>query len=335
MGRAVTEFLNAVSPRLSGGSGVSVAIVIPAYNEERFIGRCLASCLCQTSLPDEIIVVNNRSTDDTATIVRRFQAQNRHIDIRLLTQDEYQGIAPTRNYGFDRVRSTVIGRIDADSRLAPDWVEAIRRRFRDPAVDAVTGPVWYYDMPLRQKVFRLDRAVRGRLHRKARDQRFLFGSNMAMRTSAWRAIRHLTRLDLEDQLHEDIDLALTLFKNGFAIEYQPTLVAGCSGRRVENSPRDFYHYATRYLRTARAHEVNSRSALMTVAILLLGYFPAHFLRLFYDGESNRFTVARLQRRERPQHSQGPAIGQPEGVRSRTLRTARTPGLPVAAAMLGS
>lgn len=153
MGRAMTEILNAVSPRLSGGSGVSVAIVIPAYNEERFIGRCLASCLCQTSLPDEIIVVNNRSTDDTATIVRRFQAQNRHIDIRLLTQDEYQGIAPTRNYGFDRVRSTVIGRIDADSRLAPDWVETIRRRFRDPAVDAVTGPVWYYDMPLRQRSF--------------------------------------------------------------------------------------------------------------------------------------------------------------------------------------
>lgn len=74
---------------------------------------------------------------------------------------------------------------------------------------------------------------------------------------------------------------------------------------------------------------------MTVAILLLGYFPAHILRFFYDGESNRFTGARLQHRQRHQHGHGPAVGRPEGVRSRTLRPARTPRLPVAAAMLGS
>ncbi|PJE09464.1 MAG: glycosyl transferase [Mycobacterium sp.] len=292
----MTEILNALSrPKLSDGAAIpSVAVVIPAYNEERFIANCLESCLRQTSLPDEIVVVNNRSTDDTENIVRRFQVANPHITIRLIAQHDHQGIIPTRNHGFDNVRSTVIGRIDADSTIADNWVETIRRRFQNPAVSAVTGPVWYYDMPFKEAVFRLDRAVRDRLHRKAKDQRFLFGSNMALRASAWRAVRHLTQLDPEDRLHEDIDLAVTLFKNNFEIEYDASLIAGVSGRRVEDSPRKFYRYAMRYLRTTKAHHVKSGAAVMTIAILLLGYFPVHTLRLLYDGENNRFTTAKLR-----------------------------------------
>ncbi|WP_205877625.1 glycosyltransferase [Mycobacterium camsae] len=307
----MTEIFNAARPtnRPAGESPVSVALVIPAYNEERFIGRCLESCLRQTSPPDEIIVVNNRSTDDTRKIVRRFQARNPLVDIRLLDQDACQGIVPTRNHGFDNVRSTVIGRIDADSSIADNWVETIRRRFRNPVVSAVTGPVWYYDMPFQQPVFRLDRAVRDRLYRTATDQRFLFGSNMAIRTSAWRAVRHLTQLDPEDRLHEDIDLALALFKNKFEIEYDATLVAGVSGRRIEDSPRNFYRYAMRYLRTTRAHHVKSGGALGTIAILLLGYFPVRTLRLFYDGEKNRFTLAKLRDKMRGERGRAPVVRQ--------------------------
>jgi glycosyltransferase involved in cell wall biosynthesis len=301
------------SPAIPGAAAIplrpSVAIVVPAYNEERFIGRCLASCIDQTSTPDEIIVVNNKSSDGTVSIVRRYQEQNPHIDIRLLDQDEYQGIAPTRNCGFDNVRSDIIGRVDADSIIANDWVETIRRRFQDPAIDAATGPVLYYDMPLRDPVFRLDHVVRDRLHRNATDQRFLLGANMALRASAWRAVRRLTRLDLEDQLHEDIDLAITLFKNDFHVSYEPAMVVGMSGRRVESSPRDFYRYATRYLRTTKAHGVKSGPALATIFILLLGYFPVRTLRFFYDVENNRFTLAKLRDRlRRREHKFAVVVG---------------------------
>ncbi|EUA03785.1 glycosyl transferase 2 family protein [Mycobacterium kansasii 824] len=118
---------------------LSVAIVIPAHNEERFIGKCLDACLSQTSAPDEIIVVNNKSSDNTVSIVRRYQEENPHIDIRLLNQNEHLGIAPTRNCGFDHARSQIIGRIDADSVVDTDWVETIRQCFQDSAIDAVTG----------------------------------------------------------------------------------------------------------------------------------------------------------------------------------------------------
>jgi glycosyltransferase involved in cell wall biosynthesis len=272
----------------------SVAIVVPAHNEERFIGKCLASCIDQTSTPDEIIIVNNRSTDNTVSIVRRYQEENPHIDIRVVNQNQYQGIAPTRNCGFDHARSDVIGRIDADSIVANDWVETIRRCFQDPAIDAATGPVLYYDLPLQGFAFRADHMVRNNLHRNATDQRFLLGSNMAIRTSAWKAVRHLTQLDLEDRLHEDIDLALTLFKNNFEIVYAPTVVAGVSGRRVECSARDFYRYATRYTRTTKAHGVKSHTARATIFVLLLAYFPFRTIRFFYDVENNQFTLSKLR-----------------------------------------
>ncbi len=272
----------------------SVAIVIPAYNEERLIGRCLESCIAQMSPPDEIIVVNNKSTDDTLAVVRRYQRFNPQLNIRLLEQNEHQGLIPTRNHGFDNARSDVIGRIDADTVITNDWVKTIRRRFVDPAVDAATGPVLYYDMPLRMLGFWGDHTIRSYLQRNATDQRFLLGANMAIRNSAWKAVRHLAHLDPEDQLHEDIDLALTLFKNDFEITYEPTMIAGISGRRLESSARDFFRYITRYTRTTNAHGVKSWTARLTMVILLLVYATFRPVRFFYDVENNRFTSSKLR-----------------------------------------
>jgi glycosyltransferase involved in cell wall biosynthesis len=275
----------------------SVAIVIPAYNEERFIGKCLESCIDQTSAPDEIIVVNNKSTDNTASIVRRYQEDNPHIDIRLLDQNVYQGVTPTRNCGFDHVRSDVIGRIDADSIVANDWVATIRRRFQNPDIDAASGPAVLYDMPLRGPSFWLECTLKDRVYRTAKDERFLFGANMAIRATAWKGVRHLTQLDLEDRLHEDVDLALTLFKSNFEVAYEPTMVVGISARRVECSPRDFYRYAMRYARTTAVHGVHgvkSPAGRTQIIILLLLYFPGRTIRFFYDVENLQFTFSKLR-----------------------------------------
>lgn len=272
----------------------SVAIVIPAYNEEEAIGKCLDACVNQTSPAEEIIIVNNKSTDSTVEIVKQYQKEYPDRNIRLLNQNKYQGIAPTRNHGFDNAKSDVIGRIDADSIVDPDWVEAIRKTFQDTHIAAATGPVVYHDMPLQKVGFRVDDKIRNTLHRMAKDHRFLFGTNMAIRSSAWQQIRHLTQLDLENEMHEDIDLALVMFENDLEIVYDPTMIAGMSARRLENSPRDFYRYVMRYERTVRAHGVKSATARLPIFIYLMVYFPIRTVRLFYDGENSRFTLAKLR-----------------------------------------
>lgn len=272
----------------------SVAIVIPAYNEEETIAKCLDACINQTSPADEIIVVNNKSTDNTVKIVRQYQRDYPEANIRLLNQNKYQGITPTRNRGFDNVKCDVIGRIDSDSLVEPYWVEVVRRTFQPKDVAAATGPVLYHDMPLQKAGFLVDEKIRSVLHRLAKDHRFLFGTNMAIRTSSWHEVRHLTQLDLDNEMHEDIDLALTLFENDYEIVYEPTMVAGMSARRLGDSPRDFYRYVMRYERTVKAHGVKSATARIPIFIYLMVYFPIRTVRLFYDGENSRFTLDKLR-----------------------------------------
>lgn len=271
----------------------TVAVIIPAYNEEETIARCLESCVKQTSRADEIIVVNNNSTDDTEKIVKKFQRDHPDQNIRLLNEP-VQGIIAARNHGLDKAKSDILGRIDSDSTIAPGWVEAVRTMFSDKEVAAATGPVQYYDMPMVDLGLRVDEKIRNTLYKMAKDHRFLFGSNMAIRKTVWEKVGPLTSLDPDDQLHEDIDLALTLFENDFEVVYDSKMVGAMSARRLEDSPRKFYSYVMRFERTFKAHDVRSATARVPILIYLLTYFPLRTIRKFYDGDTNQFTLQKLR-----------------------------------------
>ncbi len=101
-------------------------------------------------------------------------------------------------------------------------------------------------------------------------------------------------MDEADELHEDIDLALTMFENGLEIIYDPKMIGGMSARRIEDSPRDFYQYVMRFERTFKAHGVKSATARIPIFIYLLTYFPIRTIRKFYDGETSRFTLRKLR-----------------------------------------
>lgn len=137
----------------------------------------------------------------------------------------------------------------------------------------------FYDMPFRGFLFWLDCILREKVQSKAKDERFLIDANMPIRAPAWKSVRHLTQLDLEDKLHEDVDLALTLFKNDFEIAYEAGIVVGMSADRVESSLPDFYWYVTRYTRTS-LHGIKSPAARTSIITLLLLYYPFRTIRFF-------------------------------------------------------
>ena len=118
-----------------------VSIVIPAYNEESVIRQCLIAAVYQSVPAHEIIVVDNLSTDRTAAIVQQMQLEYPESPIILLSQDRDQGLIPTRNFGLNHATGDVLGRIDADSVVEPDWVEQVQKAFADQSVQAATGPV--------------------------------------------------------------------------------------------------------------------------------------------------------------------------------------------------
>lgn len=250
----------------------TVGIVIPAYNEEDTIRACVLAAIDQTVPADEIIVVDNKSTDKTATILRELHAEFPDVPLRVLRQDKAQGITPTRNMGFDAVTSDVIGRIDSDSVLEPNWVEETKKVFMDTNVHAATGPVIYYDLPLRRYMAKADDSARQAISRLVKQYHFLFGTNMALRRTAWEAVRDDICLDADREMFEDIDLSVHLYDDGFNIVYAPKMVAGMSARRIDDSPKDFLAYVKRFDTTYRHHGLR-KPALRIPQWAYLGVYP--------------------------------------------------------------
>ena len=259
-----------------------VSIVIPAYNEEGVIRQCLIAAIYQSVPAHEIIVVDNLSKDRTADIVRQMQLEYPESPIILLSQDREQGLIPTRNFGLDSATGDILGRIDADSIVEPDWVEQVQKAFSDPSVQAATGPVVYYDMPMRRFGLKADDKMRQLMLKLAKHQyHFLFGSNMALRAGAWETIRAETCRDEKDEMHEDIDLSLHLADHELPVRYWPEMVSGMSARRLEDSPRDYRYYVTRFDRTYKAHNVKKMALKAPMVVFFSVYFPAKLLRAIH------------------------------------------------------
>jgi glycosyltransferase involved in cell wall biosynthesis len=207
----------------------------------------------------EILVVDNKSTDNTVDIVRRFIQENPNAHVQLLEQDKEQGLIPTRNYGFNHATGDVLGRVDSDSMLRPDWVEVVSGIFtEDHDAMGATGPVAYYDMPAAKFGRQADNMIRQHIYKADSGRTLLFGSNMAVRASAWHKIKDQVCRDKEDIMHEDIDISLHLIGNGLATVYSPRMVVGMSARRMDTSLKSFLAYMRRFRNTFAAHPEHTR-----------------------------------------------------------------------------
>lgn len=110
---------------------MKVSVVIPAFNEAEFLDACLNSLTKQTEPPDEIIVVNNNSTDNTVKIAKKY-------DVRIVNEKK-QGMISARNSGFNKAKFDIIARTDADTILPPSWIKKIKNGFKDKDLVALSG----------------------------------------------------------------------------------------------------------------------------------------------------------------------------------------------------
>lgn len=200
-----------------------VSVVIPARNDAEMLARCLASLAAQSRRPDEIVVVDNGSTDDTRDVAEAAGAR--------VVWEPVAGIPRASAAGFDAARGDLVLRIDADTVCPPEWLaHAVRAFGSDPGLAVLSGGAEFYDAGRLKN--RLGKTIWiGGLYWSMTlylTHPPIFGSNFAMRRDVWDEIGpefHRERTDI----HDDLDLSLHV-KPWMAVRYDRDWIVGISAR---------------------------------------------------------------------------------------------------------
>ncbi len=122
---------------------MKISFVIPAYNEEARLGRCVKAVqkeIVRTKCNAEIIVVNNASTDRTHEIAASFSG------VRVVDEPR-KGLTRARQAGFVVASGELVANVDADTVMQTGWIDTALKEFtNDPKLVALSGPFILFDI---------------------------------------------------------------------------------------------------------------------------------------------------------------------------------------------
>lgn len=208
-------------------SGIRISVVIPVRDDAPMLERCLEALERQRRAPDEVVVVDNGSSDDSAAVARAHGA-------RVVTEP-VAGIPRASSAGYDAATGEVIARLDADSVPGPEWAARIERVFRErPDLAFVTGDALFYGAnPVVHWIARhLYIGAMYAVLTPVLGHAPLFGSNMAMRADAWSAVSGRVHREATN-IHDDLDLSLQI-RAGMGVLRDRSLIVAVSARPFES-----------------------------------------------------------------------------------------------------
>lgn len=106
-----------------------LTIIVPAYNVERFLAKCLDSLLNQTMTAHKVIVVNDGSTDSTGVIAQKYAEE--YPELFQYIEQENRGLGAARNQGMNYVQTDYVTFLDSDDWLMPRFVEILAKRLQE------------------------------------------------------------------------------------------------------------------------------------------------------------------------------------------------------------
>jgi glycosyltransferase involved in cell wall biosynthesis len=187
---------------------VTISVIVCAHNEERFVAACLHSLLAQSRPPDEILLINNASSDGTGAVAAAIPG------VRVVDEPR-KGLVVARERGRLEARGKLLVYLDADCRAPLTWLERIERRFvRDDGLLAISGNYRFYDWDrwgralLRAYDFSLGPATHVLVKYILRIGVVFYGGNFAVRRAA---LERIGGFDTRIEFHgEDTNLGRRL-----------------------------------------------------------------------------------------------------------------------------
>lgn len=176
-----------------------VSIVIPAYNTSPTIGQTLESCLRQTYIDIEILVIDDCSTDNTKDIVKSYADKDSRI--RLLCNDSNIGAGMTRDKGIKEMRGEYMMFLDSDDWIEDSHIQTLFDAIKEYGVDIVSSGIICTDedgneIERRIPEFELQIGWSRYKHDKTDTKRFM--PCMLIKSSLWRHIDYSHRRFGED-----------------------------------------------------------------------------------------------------------------------------------------
>ena len=191
---------------------LTISVIVCAHNEAAFLAACLHSLLAQTRPPDDILVIDNASTDETGAVAAQIPG------VRVVDEPR-KGLVVARETGRRHAAGDLLVYLDADCRAPLTWLERVERRFLErPDLLALSGPYRYYDwnwwgrLLIRAYDFTLAPATQFLVKHLLRMGTIFYGGNFAVRGEA---LERIGGFDTSIEFHgEDTNIGRRLYAVG-------------------------------------------------------------------------------------------------------------------------
>jgi len=224
---------------------MKISVIIPVFNEEKYINSCLKSLYLQDQKANEIIIIDNNCTDRTINIAKKFK------NIKII-KETTQGMTPARNKGFNQAKGDIFIKCDADTEFPNNFISEIKKAFSISKTSVgLTTPVYFGDLIGARKMpwlfflyLYIPKLIIGDYP--------LNGPGYAITKKVWKKVKNKICLD-DSKVHEDIDLSFHIKKYG-RIYFLKHVFIKSSGRRIINNPSSFFgEYLSRFIKMLPSH----------------------------------------------------------------------------------
>ena len=196
-----------------------ISIIVPVYNTAKYLPRCLNSIIHQTYPNIEIIIVDDGSTDNSATVIKSYTQKDTRIK---LVHQKNAGLSAARNTGIAKSTGTFITFVDSDDSIEPNMLQAMITAIVDTSADIAvcsfkeiypSGKVTHFNTSHPQKLYDTESALEAMLQEKG----FMVSATMKLFPAKY----FKTVTFPVGKLHEDIGTTYKLIMQASKIVFLP------------------------------------------------------------------------------------------------------------------